>query len=133
MSSVPNYVGTSSQVQGEQDVDYMGPNVREKIAPSLQHTPVPELQPYVEYTSMEPKDQLHHAHQSAQNYQSLQDQLFMSQALDPNFNPGFVPGMMDRPVMLDYAPSDPLTEYAEHELKYNALFNLKVMRAPHMD
>ena len=79
---------------------------------------------------MSPMQRIDHTYDQIAQYNELQDQLFMSQALDPNFNPPFVQGVLDYPTMLDMEAVDPLDEYAERVLKHNALFNLTEMRGP---
>ena len=132
MSSVPNYVGTASEVQSDHDVGSYGPNVPQRIAPpQLTFSAQPDPREFVHLQApLEFLDQMRYTATMVQNHDDVQNQMFMSQALGPNFNPGFVPGAMDYPVLQDMEIADPFTEYAQNVLKHNALFNLNTMRAP---
>jgi len=117
-------------------VDYMGPNVRDRIAPQAPNfssikNPYSDPRMFAPHqSSMTPMQRIDHTYGQVAQYNALQDQLFMSQALDSNFNPPFVQGVLDHPVLADMEAVDPFDEYAERVLKHNALFNLTEMRGP---
>jgi hypothetical protein len=132
MSSVPNYVGTSSQVEAEQDIDYAGPNVHANIAPSVDTSGVHAQDPRTfvyPVVSMDPMQKRQHTWDSVQQFNTMQDQMYKkNQLLD--FNPAFDPGTLDRPTFLDMEAEDPVNTYAENILRHSASFNLKIMRGP---
>lgn len=131
MSTVPNYVGTSSEVQGSNNVETVGANVQAKLAPKNVHYEKPAPLPSLFVTPV-PADRFEVAKQAearAVEFAASQDQMFniwpenmdkSSQASD----------RLERPVMPDLEPSDPFEEYANTMLRHNAQFQLKIMRGP---
>lgn len=131
MSTVPNYVGTSSEVQGNNDVEVVGSNVQTKLAPKNVHYEKPATLPSLFVTPV-PKNRLELAQEDGsreKEFQEAQDQLFeiWPKSMDASVQNI---SMEDRPSLSDLEPNDPFMEYTTNMLQHNALFQLKIMRGP---
>jgi hypothetical protein len=145
MSSVPNYVGTTSQVGTVHAPNYIGHNTHFSLLPSTVIHPVapvapansPPLHAQGVQTFVYPaaSDQPLHIRQSTYDqvdaFDKYQDKMYRSQMeLPTDYAPAFAPGFFDRPTDETTVPYDPMDQYAEQFLKHNELFQMKVMRAP---
>ena len=131
MSTVPNYVGTSSEVEGSNNVEAVGSNVQAKLAPKNVHYDKPAALPSLFVTPV-PADRFevtNEANAHAMNFAESQDQLFKIWPEDMDKSSKTSDGL-ERPGMPDLEPSDPFEEYADTMLRYNAQFLLKIMRGP---
>ena len=131
MSTVPNYVGTSNEVQGSNNVEAVGSNVQAKLAPKNVHYEKPATLPSLFVTPV-PADRFEvtkQAEANAMEFAASQDQLFKiwPEDIDKSTQPL---GGLERFGMPDLEPSDPFDEYANTMLQHNASFQLKVMRGP---
>lgn len=128
MSTVPNYVGTTSEVQGTNNIEALGSNVNIKLGPKNVHYDKPEPLPSL-FVSPLPKDRFEVAEidkETTQAFASQQDKLFNK--WPENLKTSWVPGVLDYPIELDNEPKNAFDEYADTILRHNALFNLKILR-----
>lgn len=130
-TTVPNYVGTSSEVQGSNNVEAVGANVHAKLAPKNVHYDKPAPLPSM-FVTPAPKNRFEvtqEADDHAKTFRVAQDALFdiWPENVDKAMSTST---MLQRPTMPDLEPSDPFDEYADTMLKHNALFQIKIMRGP---
>lgn len=131
MSTVPNYVGTSSEVQGSNNVEAVGANVQAKLAPKNVHYDKPSALPSLFVTPV-PRDRFEVTKQAearAMEFAASQDQLFKIWPENMDKSSQTSDGL-ERPGMPDLEPNDPFDEYADTMLRHNAQFQLKIMRGP---
>lgn len=128
MSTIPNYVGTSSEVQGTNNIETIGSNVQTKLGPKNVHydkpTPLPSL-----FISPLPRDRFELAQEekeAAKVFATAQNELF--KVWPDELDESWVPNTLDYPVMMDLEPKNAFNEYANTMLRHNALFNIKIMR-----
>lgn len=130
-TTVPNYVGKSSEVQGSNHVEAVGANVQAKLAPKNVHYDKPPPLPsrFVTPATKDRFEVTQEAEDHAKTFVARQDALFdiWPENVDKSMSTST---MLERPTMPDLEPSDPFDEYANTMLKHNALFQIKIMRGP---
>jgi hypothetical protein len=131
MSTVPNYVGTSTEVQGTNNVEAVGQNVATKLGPKHVHYINSDKQLPSLFVTPVAKNRLEIAQEDAHEalrFSESQNQLF--DIWPSQLDDAWQPHVLDRAESMDNQPSDPFKEYSETMLRHNALFNIKIMRAP---
>lgn len=128
MSTVPNYIGTSSELQGTNNIEATGSNIQTKLGPKNVHYDKPVALPSL-FISPLPRDRFELAQEdkeAAQVFSTTQNELF--KILPDELDESWVPSTLDYPVMMDLEPTNAFNEYANTMLRHNALFNIKIMR-----
>lgn len=127
-SEIPNYLAPANEsIDHNNDNEKYGANVDKPIGPST-----PTFNNVAQDFLLTDLMNLQNVHEDkpVKSYLELQQTMHDLQKIENNFDPPFVDGVLDYPIQLDHEPYDPLTEYAEKNLKYNPLFILKDMRGP---